>query len=82
MEDHDLQSILKQLTQLEKRVHDLETIIDGSSKRKPGRKSKLSLTQKMKLSRNMRTAYPIPSSQKNTKYQEALYVTSAEDITP
>ena len=42
MEDYDLQSILKQLAQLEKRVHDLETIINGSSKRKPGRKSMLS----------------------------------------
>lgn len=46
MEDHDLQSILKQLAQLEKRVHDLETIINGSSKRKPGRKSMLSSEQK------------------------------------
>lgn len=46
MEDHDLQSILKQLAQLEKRVHDLETIINGSSKRKPGRKNTLSSEQK------------------------------------
>lgn len=49
MEDHDLQSILKQLAQLEKRVHDLETIINGSSKRKPGRKSKLSPEQKFSI---------------------------------
>lgn len=49
MEDHNLQSILKQLAQLEKRVHDLETIINGSSKRKPGRKSKLSPEQKFSI---------------------------------
>lgn len=49
MEDYDLQSILKQLARLEKRVHDLETIINGSSKRKPGRKSKLSPEQKLSI---------------------------------
>lgn len=51
MENHDLQSIRAQLDMLEKRVHDLESIINGSSKRKPGRKSKLSHEQKEELIR-------------------------------
>lgn len=49
MDDQELQSIMKQLAMLEKRVHDLETIINGSSKSRPGRKSKLSLTQKNEI---------------------------------
>lgn len=51
MENNELQSIRKQMAELEERISRLESLIDGSSNRKPGRKSKLSSAQKNEIIR-------------------------------
>ena len=61
MENNELQSMQEQIAKLEKRIIRLETLIDGSVKGKPGRKSKLSLEQKKEiiLKHNQGTSYSI-----------------------
>lgn len=49
MENSELQFIREQIKLLENRITRLETLIDGSAKGKPGRKSKLSLEQKNEI---------------------------------
>ena len=51
MENDELHSIRSQIAELEERIRRLESLIDGSSKGKPGRKSKLSLVQKNEIIR-------------------------------
>ncbi len=49
MDNNELQSLQKKIAELEKRIQFLEAQINGSSNRKPGRKSKLSLKQKTEI---------------------------------
>lgn len=49
MDNNELQSLQKKIAKLEKRIQYLEAQINGSSNRKLGRKSKLSLKQKAEI---------------------------------
>lgn len=81
MEDYDLQSILKQLAQLEKRVHDLETIINVPQKENRDERASSPQNKNFQSSKSMSRDFLILSSQVNTMYQKVPYVTSAVDMT-
>ena len=48
-EQNELKTMQEQITALEDRIRRLENIIEGSTNKKPGRKSKLSLEQKNEI---------------------------------